>query len=74
MPVPKLTLRTNAEMGSCYVKGQVFHLQTSLERIGFIKTISGHVLTYDHEKDQEYVAANVEKLCQLRGWDFDVCN
>ena len=70
MPVPKLTLRTNEEMGSCFVTGQVFNLQTSLEKIGFVKTQSGYVLTYDAERDLEYVANNVEKLCQLRGWDY----
>ena len=45
--MPKLTLRTNEEMGFCFVKGQIFHLQNSLEKIGFIKTQAGLSLTYD---------------------------
>ena len=72
MPVPKLTLRTNEEMGFCFVKGQIFHLQNSLEKIGFIKTQAGLSLTYDAEKDFPYVAHNLEILCQLRGWDYEL--
>lgn len=72
MPVPKLTLRTNEEMGYCFVKGQIFHLQPSLERIGFVKTQAGLSLTYDAEKDLQYVARNIEKLCQLRGWEYEL--
>ena len=36
---------------------------------------TGFILTYDAEKDLEYVAHNVETLlCQLelRGWDYEL--
>ena len=59
-------------MGFCFVKGQIFHLQNSLEKIGFIKTQAGLSLTYDAEKDFPYVAHNLEILCQLRGWDYEL--
>ena len=72
MPVPKITLRTNEELALCFVIGQAFHLQTSLEKIDFIKTQTGHVLNYDNERDAEYVSHHFEKLCQLRGWDYKI--